>query len=490
MRITPSDQAGDGEFLRRVTLDTLGVVPTAAEVRVFLADTNPHKRAALIDALLERPEYAQYWAQKWSDLLRNEEKALDKKGVQVFHRWIKEAIAEDRPLPEFARAVLAARGNTYTVPPANFYRAIRDPYLRAESVAQVFLGLRISCARCHNHPFDTWTQDDYHRFAGNFARIGYRVTANDKRDSFDSHEFVGEQIVHTLTSGELNHPQGGFALPKRLGGDPIAPDADRLGVLADWVTAADNPFFAKTQVNRIWLHLMGRGLVDPNDDFRASNPPSNPDLLNALVQEFTKGGSRAKPLVRLILNSATYQRSSVATTADHGDDKHFSCAVTHPLQAEQLLDALAGALGTPVKFPGTPEGMRAGEMAAAPQTGRGKSNMGLRFLKVFGKPDRLLTCECERSEDPGVLQALQLMTGPLLNDLLQADDNRIGRGLRAGRKPTDLLDDLYLAAVCRTPTDAERAGLLKHVAAAKSPRTAWEDIAWGLVNSKEFLLRR
>ena len=490
LRITPSGIAGDGEFLRRVYLDTLGIVPTADEARAFLADANPNKRKVLIDALLERPEYAQHWAQKWSDLLRNEEKALDKKGVQVFHRWIKEAIAEDRPLTEFAAAVLAGRGSTYTEPPANFYRAIRDPYLRAESVAQVFLGLRISCAKCHNHPFDAWTQDDYHRFAGNFARIGYRILANDKRDNLDSHEFVGEQIVHMLTSGELTHPQGGKALPKLLGGAAVDPEADRLSVLATWVTSPTNPFFAKAQVNRIWLHLMGRGLVDPNDDFRTSNPPSNPALLDALVREFTYSGTRAKPLIRLILNSATYQRSSTATGFGTGDDKHFAKAVTHPLQAEQLLDALSGALGTPVKFPNTPVGMRAGEMAAAPQTGRGRSNMGMRFLKVFGKPDRLLTCECERSEDPGVLQALQLMTGPLLNELLEAEDNRIGRGLAAGIKPNAMLDDLYLASVCRFPTDAERTALLKHIIASREPRRAWEDVAWGLVNSKEFLLRR
>ena len=345
--------------------------------------------------------------------MRNEEKALDRKGVQLFHRWIKATIAADRPLTEFARDVLAARGSTYENPAANFYRAVREPYQRAESVAQVFLGLRVGCAKCHNHPFDVWTQDDYHRFAAAFARVGYRVPGNNRRDNLDKHEFVGEQFVTNLAAGELTHPRGGTARPKFLGRPGDGPAGDRLDALAAWVASPDNPFFARAQANRVWLHLMGRGLVEPNDDFRASNPPSNPDLLDHLTRSFAAGGYRLKPLVREILTSRTYQLASspAADGSNAADESHFARATVRPLGAEQLLDAISLALDLPVKFPGYPLGLRAAEIPAPPQSGRrGQDQMGSRFLKVFGKPDRLLTCECERSEDPGMLQSFQLMT--------------------------------------------------------------------------------
>ena len=481
LRLTPGEVVGDGPFLRRASLDACGVVPSAAEVRAFLADPSPDKRARAVDALLERPEFAQHWAQLWSDLLRNEEKALDRKGVQLFHRWIKANLAADRPLTEFARDVLAARGSTYENPAANFYRAVREPYQRAESVAQVFLGLRVSCAKCHNHPFDAWTQDDYHRFAATFARVGYRVPENGRKDNFDKHEFVGEQFVTNLPDGDLKHPRGGTAKPKFLGTTDDGPAGDRLAEFADWVASPGNPFFARAQANRVWLHLTGKGLVEPNDDFRASNPPSNPELMDHLAKSFAANGYRLKPLVREILNSRTYQLSATGP----GDGAHFSHAAARPLGAEELLDAISVALDAPVKFPGYPLGLRAGEVPAPPQSGRrGNADMmGSRFLKVFGKPDRLLTCECERSEDPGMLQAFQLMTGRLVDQMLTAPGNRLGRG--------DLtLDELYLATLARTPTPAESSRLAAYLADAPSRRAAWEDIAWGLVNSKEFLLRR
>ncbi|MGL6075501.1 MAG: DUF1549 and DUF1553 domain-containing protein [Fimbriiglobus sp.] len=486
LRIQPSDKSSDAVFLRRVYLDTCGILPTPEEARGFFADTAPDKRAKLIDRLLERPEFAQYWATKWGDLLRNEEKSLDKKGVQVFHRWIKGWIAEDKPWSDFAREILAARGSTYQNPPTNFYRAIREPYQRAESVAQVFLGLRVSCAKCHNHPFDRWTQDDYHRFAATFARIGYRVPSNEKRDDLDKHEFVGEQFVTALLQGDLPHPtRGGMAKPKFLGTNDDGPEAERLTAFADWVADPANPFFARTQVNRIWLQLLGRGLVDPNDDFRLSNPPTNPELLDYLTTQFRAGGFRIKGLMREILNSETYQLSEKTNATNANDALHFSHSVIQPLEAEQLLDAMSVALKSELKFPGYPTGMRAMEIPAPPQREprRGKEAMGMRFLKVFGKPDRLITCECERSEDPGMLQSFQLITGRLVHDLLRNADNRLGN-------PNLALDDLYLATVTRFPTDTERQKLQAYLAASKDRRQAWEDIAWGLFNSKEFLVRK
>jgi hypothetical protein len=491
LRMTPSELSPDSVFLRRVYLDACGITPSAAEVRAFLSDGAADKRVKVIDALLARPEFAAHWAQKWADVLRNEEKSLDRKGVQVFHRWIKGWIAEDKPLAEFAREIVAGRGNTYVHPPANFYRAVRDPYLRAESVAQVFLGLRVSCAKCHNHPFDIWTQDDYHRFAGVFARIDYRVLANDRKDNLDKHEFVGEQVVFAKNTGELAHPRGGNAMPKILGGPALSTESgDRLGALADWIAAPENPFFARAQVNRIWAHLLGRGLVEPLDDFKIANPPSNPDLLDHLADNFRRSGFRLKPLVKAILESRTYQLASTPNATNAGDESHFSHAIVRPLEAEQLLDAVTAALETTVKFPGYPAGVRAGELAAPPQSGRRTDTAGSRFLKVFGKPDRLLTCECERSRDPGMLQAFQLLTGELLHAHLKESDNRLGRLLAAKVPDAKILDELYLASLARLPTQSERKALLVHLSGGEDRRAAWEDVAWGLLNSKEFQLRR
>ncbi len=490
LRMTPSELSSDSVFLRRVYLDACGIIPTATEVRAFLADPSPDKRATLIDRLLDRPEFAAYWAQKWGDLLRNEEKALDRKGVQVFHRWIKDWLAADKPLTDFAREIVAARGNTYANPPANFYRAIRDPYLRAESVAQVFLGLRLGCAKCHNHPFDVWTQDDYHRFAGAFARIDYRVLENNRKDNLDKHEFVGEQTVVTKDAGELDHPRGGKAMPKLLG-DKALDAGDRLTAVADWIADPKNPFFARAQANRIWAHLFGKGVVDPIDDFKTANPPTNPELLDHLAAKFRADGFRLKPLVRHILNSRAYQLSATPNATNAADETHFSRALVQPLEAEQLLDAVTTALGTTVKFPGYPAGMRAGELPAPTQAGRrNETTTGSRFLKVFGKPDRLLTCECERSEDPGMLQALQLLTGELLHAQLKAPDNRLGRLLSEKRGDTEILDELYLSCLARQPTDADKVKLLAFVSANADRRAAWEDVTWGLLNAKEFQLRR
>jgi hypothetical protein len=496
LHLKPADLAPDHVFLRRAFLDALGLLPTAKEAREFLVDPDPNKREKLIDRLLARPEFAEYWAQKWSDLLRNEEKSLDKKGVAVFHRWITAQVAADRPLNEFAHDILSATGSSYANPPANFWRAVRDPTLRAESVAQVFLGVRIACARCHNHPFDRWTIDDYYGFSGNFSRISYRVLENNRRDDLDKHEFVGEQIVYQTRSGEVMNPRTKApARPVFLGSSPRASAAwaDRLTALADWVAAPDNPFFARAQVNRVWLHLMGRGLVDPNDDFRVTNPPSNPELLDWLAKDFAAGGFRLKPLVRRIMMSRVYQLT--ATTEDANtmeDDLHHSHALVQPLEAEQLLDALAQVTDVPVRFRGYPAGIRANQVPAPPHSGRRGSfdGMGERFLKTFGKPDRLLTCECERSDDPGLLQAFQLITGELTNALIRDPDNRLGKLLSADKSDAEILEEIYLAALCRRPTPVESEKLLALLAAAKDRRAAWEDVLWAVVNSKEFLLRR
>jgi hypothetical protein len=495
LRMEPSPLCSDSVFLRRVYLDTLGILATADEARAFLADVRPDRRDRLIDSLLQRPEFADFWALKWSDLLRSEEKVLDPKGVQVFHEWLRQRILEGQPLNEFARDLIAARGSTYAEPQANFYRALRDPQARAEAVGQVFLGVRLRCARCHNHPFDRWTQNDYHGLAAFFARVQYRIVANNRRDKFDKHEFDGEQVVWLDREGEWKHPRTGAVMKPRFLGGPapnLAPDADRLQALADWVAAPDNPFFARTQVNRVWYHLLGRGIVDPDDDFRASNPPANEPLLEAVSRDFVAHHFDLRHLVRTILRSRTYQLAAVPNDTNRDDETEFSHALVRPLQAEQLLDALSQVTAAPVEFNGQPVGVRAGQLPGVRGPGgrRQRATPGERFLRAFGKPDRLLSCDCERSDDATLGQALQLITGEMLNAMLARRDNRIGKLLAAAKTEREIVEEFYLAALSRPPGAAELAAAESLLHRARDRRAALEDLVWGLVNAKEFLLRR
>jgi Protein of unknown function (DUF1549)/Protein of unknown function (DUF1553) len=494
LRMAPSGLCTDAIFLRRVYLDVLGAAPTPEETRRFLDDARPVKRARLIDDLLERPEFADFWALKWCDLLRVEEKVLDRKGVRLFHDWIRQSIAEGKPLNEFAREMLAGLGSTYSNPESNYYRALRDPFSRTEATAQVFLGVRLQCAKCHNHPFEHWTQTDYHSLAAFFTRIDYRIVENNRRDKFDKHEFDGEQIVFEARTGEGVHPRTKETLsPRFLGADTprFAPEADRLQALADWVAAPDNPFFARAQANRVWRELLGRGIVDPDDDFRTSNPPVNAALLDALAKDFVDHHFDLRHLIRTILNSRTYQLSFIPNETNRDDETNFSHALVRPLQAEQLLDALGRATEAPQPFPGLEPGLRACQLPGL-KSGRDakKTDDGEMFLASFGKPERSLSCDCERSDDSTLNQAFQLITGPVLNRMLTAPDNRIGRLLSAGKSNEEIVEELYLAALCRPPSAKERAGALSLLGHNSDRRHALEDVLWGLVNAKEFLLRR
>ncbi|MSR54523.1 MAG: DUF1549 domain-containing protein [Gemmataceae bacterium] len=492
LRLTPSPPADDATFLRRAFLDAMGILPSEEEARAFLKDGSANKRERLIDSILARPEFADFWAQKWGDLLRNEEKSLDQKGVRVFHQWLRDSIASDKPLNVLAREVIAARGSTYQNPPANLYRSLRDPYSRAEAVAQVFLGIRIQCARCHNHPFDQWTQEDYHQFAAVFGQIDYRIVENKRRDRLDAHEFAGDQIVFLRREGGLKHPRTQELLaPRLLGSSEPTKESDPLRLLANSVDRVDNPFFAKAQANRVWYHLIGRGLVEPIDDFRVSNPAENAPLLELLAKSFADNGFSLKSLVRLILSSRVYQHSASPAGTNAEDDRHFSKSLVQPLEAEQLLDAVANVTGTKLKFDGFPAGTRAGQVAALAQERRSKKSAEAeRFLKSFGKPERLLTCECERAEDVGLSQAFQLLTGEMLQDMLSEPENRLGRMLKEGKQDAEAIESLYLTALSRYPTTEELTRLVAFVGKAKDRRPALEDVMWGLVNAKEFLLRR
>jgi hypothetical protein len=494
LRMNPSGDCTDSEFLRRAYLDLLGILPTVAEAKSFIADTASDKRSKLIDRLLERPEYADQWALKWSDLLRNEERTLDHKGVQNFHHWIRQSIAENKPLDQFVREILSARGSTYTDPATNYYRAIRDSVSRGESTAQLFLGVQLKCAQCHNHPFDRWTQDDYYGWADVFARVNYKVLENRRTDTNDSHEFVGEQIVYEASDGEVKDPRGDRTVrPRLLGADlPLSTDAGRLDPLAAWVTSPDNPYFARAQVNRIWFHLMGRGLVDPVDDFRPTNPPSHPELLDALAKDFVAHKYDVKYLLRLIMNSQTYAMSGEPNETNADDEINYSHVLPRRLTAEQLLDAEHEVIGVPAEFAGYPKGMRAGQIPGVRQNRSRdrRTSQADMFLVTFGKPARQLVCECERSSDTTLGQTFQLISGPEIAKLLSDPANRLAALLKAPESDEQAIEELYWAALTRPPTYEENKAMAEHLHSSKDRRKALEDVAWALLNAKEFVLRK
>ena len=496
LQIIPAPVCDDTTFLRRAYLDAIGLPPTAEQARQFLADPSPDKRARLIDDLLARPEFAEHWALKWSDVLRNEEKVLDARGVDAFFDWICASIAGDKPLDQFTRELVTGLGSTYANPAANYYRANRDPLTRGETTARLFLGVRLQCARCHNHPYDRWTQDDYYGWVAIFSRIDYQILSNQRRDRLDKHEFNGEQVVFVRDEGDLTNPRTGLpAEPQFLGGQtlPIHPHEDRLQPLADWMASPHNAMFVKTQANFIWYHVMRRGLVEPIDDFRPTNPPSNPALLDALAADLVAGGMRLKPLVRTIMNSRTYQLSSEPNETNIDDEGNFSRAVVRRLPAETLLDAQCTVLGVWPKFAGYPEGTRAGQVRGVERVRRrdGGLTAADRFLRTFGKPERLLACECERSNETTLKQALTLLGDEGLDALLRSEDNRLAHLVRSGRPAAEILDELYWAALSRPPTAEEQtAGLALLATSDESERLAGlQDLAWALLNSKEFIFR-
>jgi hypothetical protein len=495
LRVNPSAVCGDLEFMRRAYLDLLGALPTVEEAKAFAADTSNEKRSKLIDALLRRPEYADFWALKWSDLLRNEERTIDRTGVQAFHEWIRASIASNKPLDQFARELLAGRGSTYTNPPANYYRANRDAVTRGEATAQLFLGVRLQCAQCHNHPFDRWTQDDYYSWADVFGRVDYKIIENRRTDKNDSHEFVGEQIVYEKPSGEIKDPRGGdkAVQPKLLStSGAIADGQDRLDALAAWVTSPRNPYFAKAQVNRIWFHLMGRGLVDPIDDFRPTNPASHPALLDRLAQDLVEHHYDVRYVIRLIMNSSAFALSSTPNNTNGDDETNYSHVLPRRLTAEQLFDAQHQVAGVDAEFAGYPKGTRAMQISGvrAVRAREQRPTAGDQFLVTFGKPARLLVCECERSNETTLGQAFALISGPEVTKLLASDDNRLGRLMKQGRSDAEIVTDLYWSALTRPPTNEEVSSFVAYVQKSPDRRRALEDVAWAILNAKEFILRK
>jgi hypothetical protein len=485
LSIQPSDLCTDSEFVRRAYLDVCGVLPTADEVKKFLDDKSKDKRAKLIDALLERPEYADYWTMKWSDVFRSSRKTIQIKGTHVFQQWLRRNVAKDVGFDQITRELITGSGNTSRNAAANYYRIARDPQNLAETTAQLFFGIRMQCAKCHNHPFERWTQDDYYSTAAWFARVRQKKNPRE----LSAPNVIVSEIIYTDRSGEVTQPRTNKVMaPKFLGGatPTIDPKKDRREVLAQWMTSSDNPFFAKSTVNRVWYHLLGRGIVDPVDDFRDSNPSANDEVLDELAKDFAKNKFSFKHIIRVIMNSRTYQLSAEANDFNKDDNKYFSRAVTKMLPAEPLLDAICAATEVPEKFTGMPAGTRAVQLPD------GDANHP--FLKTFGQPARELACECERESDSNLAQALQLINGATVNDKLKAASNRIGKLLAKKLSDKEILEDLYLSTLSRRPDAEDVKVALEYVGAvdqtkAEQKRKAWEDVQWALINSKEFLFR-
>jgi hypothetical protein len=474
LSIAPSGLCTDQEFIRRASLDVCGILPTPQETEAFLNSTAKDKRARLIDRLLERSEYADFWTLKWLDVLRSNRRTIQVKGIHVYHDWLHEQIERNKPFDQIVHDLVTAKGSTSTNPPANFYRIARDPQNLAETTAQLFFGIRMQCAKCHNHPFERWTQDDYYSFAAFFARVRQRPDPEEGTN--------GAEYIFADRSGEVVQPRTGRVMPPRYIGAPgvQVPDGqDRREALADWL--ATSPFFARSLANRVWFHLLGRGIVDPVDDFRDSNPSANDELLDALAKDLMEHHYDVKGLIRVILNSRTYQLSAQSNDSNKDDNKYFSHAVTRLLTAEQLLDAICTATGVPEKYPGLPAGTRAVQLP--------DGEVNNVFLKTFGQPARELACECEREGDSNLAQALQLINGPTINDKVRAPENRLGKLLKAKTVPSAIVTGLYLACLSRAPDAEELHTALAHVERGADKRKAWEDVQWALLNSKEFLFR-
>lgn len=497
LQIEPSPGSDDTMFLRRAYLDLTGTLPPADEARTFVLDNNDlNKRSQLIDRLLASPDFADHWALKWADLLRVEEKTMDARGVEVFHAWIRHAIAQGQPLNDFVRDILIARGSTYETPPANFYRALRRPEQRSETVAQVFLGTRLRCAKCHDHPFEKWSQDDYYGFAALFAPIDYKIIENKRKDKYDKNQFIGEQRVIDNPKITVRHPgrkqtaPAKFLTSNRPGQDSVEL---QLHDFASWLTSAEHPLFARVLANRVWAELLGRGLVEPIDDFRTTNPPTNVELLEHLTQTLIDSGFRLRPLVREIVLSDTYQASSITNDTNRDDDRSYSRTVPRRLSAEQILDGFSQVTGVPASFEGYQHGIRAGAIAGINRTyRRGAPTGGNRFLEKFGKPARLMACACERSNETTLNQIFELINGETLGAQIRHPQNRITSFL-AAYSPSEnqrLLEQLYWASLSRGPSNLEVERLTNYLDNADDRRTACEDILWSLFNSKEFLLRR
>lgn len=477
--LTPSEPADDSTFMRRVYLDVIGRLPSADEAREFLADKNPNKRAELVDRLLERPEYADFWANKWVDLLRPNPYRVGIKAVFNLDAWIRRAFRENMPYDQFVRAIVTAQGSTFAdESPVTVFRDRRDPEEITTMISQLFLGIRLDCAKCHHHPFEVWGQDDFYGFAAYFAKIGRKGTGLSPPIS------GSEEIVFAASGGAVKHPLTGQVMePKPLFGEASPADGmDARRALAEWMTSDSNKYFAQVAVNRVWADLMGRGIVDPVDDLRGTNPPSNAALLDALAEDFRKQKYDLKKLIKTITTSYVYSLSSDPNETNAVDTRNYSRHYRVRLRAETLLDAVCDVTGVSESFAATPPGTRAVEL----WTHRTNSL----FLDAFGRPDPNQDPPCERLEESSVVQALHLMNAPNLHAKVISDKGRAAQLAASDLPPEKIIEELYLLAYSRYPTAEELEitnGLFKDE--SRSRRQTVEDLLWALMNTPEFIFK-
>lgn len=470
LRIQPSEVCTDAEYIRRVSLDVCGVLPTSAESEQFIADADPAKRGKLVDKLLARKEFVELWVMKWSELLQMRSSInVSYKATLLYYNWLQEQIASNVPIDQMIKKLLSSTGGTFSNPATNYYQMEQDRLKTAENVAQVFMGMRIQCAQCHNHPFDRWTMDDYYSFAAFFAQIGRKPAADPR-----------ETIVFNSGGGEVNHLVGGRVMaPKFLGGaTPDCKGRDRRELLGEWIVSNDNPYFAKNLANIVWAHFFGRGIVDQVDDVRVSNPPVNGPLLDALAKHFVECKFDFKRVVRDICTSRTYQLSTITNDTNAFDERNFSHATLRRIRAEVLLDCITQATQTKDKFAGLPIGARAVQIA--------DGNTATYFLTTFGRASRETVCSCEVKMEPNLGQALHLMNGENVHAKVK-EGGVVKRLLDEKKTPPQVINELYLRSVSRKPTEDEHKAIESQLAGVKDPGPPLEDVFWALLNSREFL---
>ena len=475
--IPPSALCDDATFIRRVSIDVAGRLPTVTEVEQFLADTEPAKRDRLVDRLVDSPGYADYFANKWATVLRNKRRnATDIPYTYKFHAWIRRAFRENMPYDQFVRSVLTATGDPETHPPVAWYREVKSSTAQMEDVAQLFLGMRMACAKCHHHPFERWSQQDYYGFEAFFSQVGL------KNSKFNQNVNQPDMVYLKTSAPSAKNPRSQLDVkPTGLGGTPldISPYEDARQYLVDWMAAPENPFFARALVNRYWKHFFGRGIVDPEDDMRVTNPPSNPELLDALTRHFLDHRFDLKDLVRTICKSNAYQLSSQPTEFNQTDQQNYSSFYPRRLPAEVLYDSVNAVADTPSNFGTIPQGTTAVQLPD-----NGFNNY---FLEVFGKPEAESACECERSAEANLSQSLHLLNSGDVQGRLQ---NGQGRAAHFNREPdrpdADKIRELYLAAFARDPRPEESAFILTQIAKYQNKQQAWEDVIWAILNAREF----
>jgi hypothetical protein len=470
LRITPSELCSDEAFLRRACLDIIGVLPTVEEYRRFMSDSAPNKRAKLVDELLERKEFAELWVLKWAELLQiRSSLQVSYKATLLYYNWLQDNIARNVPMDQMVQELLGSTGGTFKNPATNYYQNETDTLKVSENVAQVFMGMRIQCSQCHNHPFDRWTQNDYYGFAAFFSQVGRKGT-DDPR----------EIVVFNSGGGEVAHPVGGRVMkPKFLGGaTPDVAGKDRRVVLAKWLASADNPYFATNLANIVWDHFFGKGIIDPVDDVRVSNPASNPELLQELGKRFTEYRYDFKKLVRDICNSRTYQLCTQPNESNQGDTRNFSHAALRRIKAETFLDCISQVTETKNKFPGLPVGARAAQIA--------DGTVSTYFLSTFGRATRETVCSCEVKLEPTLSQSLHLLNGEATTQRI-AGGNLVGRRLGEKKLPKEVIEELYVRCLSRKPLATEVAKLEPQVAKEPDKKKALDDVFWALLNSREFM---